>query len=99
MSPIAKLIMYAGLAALVGILGYCFGVEHSEVLAGHVNASRSRMMGYLGGFFASLIVMGLRLAYDLSQFLGERAENSFLEGDAPLPEAQDLVEAAQLHGK
>jgi tetratricopeptide (TPR) repeat protein len=96
MARVAKLIVYVALTSCAIILARRFVYEHARVVDGAASASRSRMMEYFGGFLAAVVILGPMCAYDVSHFLGDRAEQWILQGGPPNLPAPECVEAERL---
>jgi tetratricopeptide (TPR) repeat protein len=87
MNLLLKLITRAALLTGTVACALRFGMELRAETSG------SATVAWLGGFLACAVVLGLCLAWDLSRFLGNRAERWILQGEAPPVLPPELREA------
>ena len=99
MNRFVKAAIYAVLILCVVALASGFAVEYARVTHGVAGASRSRMLGCLGGFVAALVALGLVCAYDVAHHFGWRFERWFLQGGRPVVPGPELEEAQKLRAR
>jgi tetratricopeptide (TPR) repeat protein len=99
MKRTTRVLVYLGVLLCVALLAYAFSVEHTHVLKSAAGASRSRMMGYFGGFLLSIIGLALLCAYDVAQFFGWKAEDWILQGGGPMVPTAEMEEAQRLRAQ
>jgi signal transduction histidine kinase len=89
-----RIITYAALLSGTAFCAIRFGAEFLASTGGSPTASASSTMAWLGGFLGCAVTLGLRLSWDVGQFLGNRAETCILQGDPPpvLPEELTQVD-------
>jgi len=84
---------------LTGGLVWCamrFGRAFHEGTGGLPGADRSAMLAWFGGFLICAVLLGLRVAADVGQFLGGLAENHILQGETPETLPEEIHAAEEL---
>lgn len=93
---VVKALAYAVLLAGATYCGRKFDLEFHGATDEPASASKSAVIAWLGGFLACATVLALRTAWDVSRFLGRRAENYILQGEAPFAMSQVVKQAEHL---
>jgi hypothetical protein len=96
MRVLLKSVAYVGLILGIAVFAYRFSAEQDKVHNSAPDASKSQVIAYFGACVGAAIALGLCIAYDVTQFLGNRATRFMMFGGREPVSAPELDRAERL---